>query len=113
MHEISLLESMLDLIENNARIEGYSRVKRVCVEVGELSCVEPDALRFAFDVVMQNSLVNGAKFDILSVNGRARCRSCSIIFDIDSLYHPCPNCQSFDLKVIQGMETRLKELDVE
>ncbi len=113
MHEISLLESILDVIEKNARSEGYSRVKRVCVEIGKLSCVEPDALRFAFDVVMQNSLVDGAKFDILSINGRARCSSCSNIIDIDSLYHPCPDCQSFDLKVIQGMETRLKELDVE
>ena len=113
MHEISLLESILDLIEENARNEGYSHVNRVCIEIGELSCVEPEALRFAFDVVMKNSLVEGAKLDILTIHGGAQCRVCAKTFDIDSLYDPCPGCQSFDLAVNRGMETRLKELDVE
>ncbi len=113
MHEVSLLESMLDLIEDNARDEAYSRVKRVCIEIGTLSCVEPDALRFAFNVVMQDTLAEDALLDILAIPGRAWCPLCRNTIAIDSLYDPCPNCQSFDLRVTQGMETRLKELEVE
>lgn len=113
MHEMSLLESMLDLIENNARDEDYSHVKRVCIEVGMLSCVEPDALRFAFDVVMQDTLADDALLDILAIPGQAWCPVCGKTIDIDSLYDPCPSCQSFDLSVTQGMDIRLKELEVE
>jgi len=113
MHEISLLKSMLDLIEANARHETYSRVKRVRIEIGKLSCVEPDALRFAFDVVMQNTLADNARLDILTIPGQAWCPICGITIESDSLYDPCSSCQSFDLRVTQGLETRLKELDVE
>jgi hydrogenase nickel incorporation protein HypA/HybF len=113
MHEVSLLESMLDLIEDNAQDKNYSRVKRVCIEIGTLSCVEPDALRFAFDVVMQNTLADDALLDILTMPGQAWCPICGKTIGIDSLYDPCPSCQSFDIRVTQGMEIRLKELDVE
>ncbi len=54
MHEISLLESVLDTLETQAEQQGFTQVKQVVLEIGALSCVEADALRFGFDAVMKN-----------------------------------------------------------
>ena len=43
MHELSLLEGVLSIIEDNADTQGYTSVKKVCLEIGALSCVEPEA----------------------------------------------------------------------
>ena len=44
MHEISLAGSVINLIEAAAAREGFSRVRQVRCEIGELACVEADAL---------------------------------------------------------------------
>ena len=61
MHEMSLCESMLQLMEEQAKSQSFSRVKSVWLEIGQLSGVEIDALRFGFEVVMRNSLAEGAE----------------------------------------------------
>lgn len=45
MHELSLVESVAELIEDTARGENFMRVKTVFMEIGRLSCLAPDALR--------------------------------------------------------------------
>jgi hydrogenase nickel incorporation protein HypA/HybF len=64
MHEISLCESILDIINERAAQDRFSKVKRVRLEVGPFSSVEPEALRFGFDVVMRGSVAEGAKLEI-------------------------------------------------
>jgi len=51
MHELALSQSIVDLVVECARKEGVHAVTRVVVEVGVAAGVEPDALRFCFDVV--------------------------------------------------------------
>ena len=46
MHELSLAESAVDLIEQAAVRDGFARVRTVFIEIGRLSCVDPEALRF-------------------------------------------------------------------
>ena len=59
MHEMSLCESILDILKAQAAKDSFTRVKRVAVDIGPLSCVEPEALKFGFDVVMRGSLAEG------------------------------------------------------
>ena len=48
MHEMSLAESVLQLVEETAIREKAQRVKLVVLEIGRLSSVEPEAMRFCF-----------------------------------------------------------------
>lgn len=59
MHEMSLAENVLQIIEDARRDQGFSRVKTVVLEIGRLAAVETEALRFCFDAVTQGSMAEG------------------------------------------------------
>ncbi|MEN9315786.1 MAG: hydrogenase maturation nickel metallochaperone HypA, partial [Pseudomonadota bacterium] len=63
MHELSLAENAIELIEMTARREGFTRVHRICIEIGVLSCVEPEALRFALEAAGTGTCAAGAEID--------------------------------------------------
>ncbi len=48
MHEFSLCEGIIEAITTQTRQQGFSRVRRVWLEIGALANVELDALRFRF-----------------------------------------------------------------
>ena len=77
MHEMALCESVLQIVASTARRNAALRVKVVRLEIGELSQVEPDALRFAFDVVTRRSIADGARLEIDAVPGTAWCMQCA------------------------------------
>ncbi len=113
MHEISLCEGVLQVLEDNARAKGYQRVLTVWMEIGEVSCVEIEALRFGFDVVMKGTLAEAAKLEIIRVPGEAWCMQCAGAVPIKQRYDECPQCGSYQLQVTAGEEMRVKELEVD
>jgi len=113
MHEMSLCESILEIIEQQAQQQQYQKVKTVWLEIGALSSVEPEAMRFCFDAVMQTPLVTGAKLEIVHIQGVARCLQCNKNVVIEQRYDACPRCGNFPLQINAGEEMRIKELEVE
>ena len=113
MHEISLLEDVLKILEDNAVKQGFQRVTHLWLEIGALSCVEPEALRFGFDMVMKRTLAENAKLDIIEIPGQALCPDCGKNVAVLSLHDPCPDCGIFGLQFIAGMDMRVKQLEVE
>ncbi|MDD3883351.1 MAG: hydrogenase maturation nickel metallochaperone HypA [Gallionella sp.] len=112
MHEMSLAESVLHIIEDAAREQGFSRVKRVTLEIGKLSCVEPEALRFCFDSVMQGTLVEQAELQIVEVAGQGKCEDCAAEFHPESRYDACPECGNYRIRITGGDAMRVYELEV-
>ena len=51
-------------------------MKTVFLEIGKLSNVEPDAMRFSFSVVTRGSLAENATLEIIEVVGQAWCLKC-------------------------------------
>ena len=112
MHEMSLCESVLQILEDSARAQGFSSVKRVWLEIGVLSCVEPEAMRFSFGVVTRGSLAEKARLEIERVPATARCLSCLQDVTIHQYGDLCPACGSSDLQISGGDQLRVKELEV-
>ncbi len=112
MHEMSLCESILDLLKDQAARDHFSRVKRVRVDVGALSCVEPEALKFGFDVVMKGSLAEGAALEISRPPAEALCLSCLETALVGERFGTCPHCGSEALHVTGGEELKIRELEV-
>lgn len=110
MHEISLLESVRDIIESQAQSHCFSRVTQITLEIGQLSCVEPDALRFGFSVVMQGTLAEDADLMITEKAGRGLCRQCGQQVVMQALYDPCCHCGSPLIDIVEGMEMKVKDL---
>jgi hydrogenase nickel incorporation protein HypA/HybF len=113
MHEMSLCESILQIIEENAVNQGYQRVTRVWLEIGALSGVEVEAMRFGFDAVTRGSLAEQATLEIIELPGQAWCMQCGKTVSVQQRFDPCPECGSFQLQVNGGEEMRIKELEVE
>lgn len=113
MHELSLCESILDTIITRTRQQGFSRVRRVWLEIGALANVELAALRFAFEVVRENTLAATAELEIITLPGRAWCLDCAQAVTVHALYDPCPLCGGYQWRLTGGHEMRIKELEVE
>jgi len=112
LHELSLCESLLEIVEEQARVHDYRRVKAVWLEVGRFAGVECDALRFSFDVVMRGSLAEGAELNIVDLPGRGWCFDCGEEVLLEDYFDVCPRCGG-TVQISGGQEFRVKELEVE
>jgi len=113
MHEMSLADGVLQVIEDNAKINGYSRVRKVWLEIGELAGVEVEAMRFCFDSVVKGTLADGARLEIIVTQGEGHCLGCGKTVPIQLRYDPCPLCGGYPVEPTGGLEMRVKELEVE
>ncbi len=113
MHEMSLCESILGIIEDEAQKQGFRKVIRVRLEIGALSGVEIEAMRFGFDVVTRGSRVEGAELEIIQLPGTAWCLPCACEVEVAQRYDACPKCGGYQLQVTGGEEMRIKDLEVE
>ncbi len=113
MHEMSLAEGILQVLEDSARRQSFERVKTVWLEIGALANVEVESLRFCFDAVVRDSIAAGARLEILERPGQAWCHPCGRAVTVRALYEPCPQCAGYQLQVTGGTEMRVKEVEVE
>jgi hydrogenase nickel incorporation protein HypA/HybF len=108
MHELAIAESIVAAVTE--KVAG-SPIRRVQVEVGKLSGVVPDALRFSFELACVGTELQDAELDIISAPGRGRCRSCAAEFDTNDFLALC-ECGSIDIEVLGGRELRIREVEV-
>jgi hydrogenase nickel incorporation protein HypA/HybF len=112
MHEMSLAEGVLQLIEASARQQEFSRVSAVWLEIGQLSGVEVEAMKFCFDAVTRGSVAQGARLEIIALPGTGWCMACAKTVAMAEVFGECPDCGGYQLQVTGGTEMRVKELEV-
>ncbi|GAB6080187.1 MAG: hydrogenase maturation nickel metallochaperone HypA [Hydrogenophilus thermoluteolus] len=113
MHEMALAESVVRLAEETATAEGARRIRSVIVEIGALSCVEPEALTFCFDAVSRGTLAEGAELRIERIDGAAYCWRCERTVPIAARTDPCPECGGYQLQPSAGTEMRVQAIEIE
>ncbi|MCL6415154.1 hydrogenase maturation nickel metallochaperone HypA [Aestuariirhabdus sp. Z084] len=113
MHEMSLAEGVIQILEEYAMNEGFSRVKTVWLEVGQLSNVEVDSFRFCFEVVCRGTLAENATLEVIETPGRGYCLDCCQSVEHSQRFDPCPQCNGYKVQATEGSEMRVKELEVE
>ena len=113
MHEKSISESIIGIIEEEARRQHYARVKKVRLEIGPLAGVETEALRFTFEVVTKGTLAEDAVLEIIPMEAQAWCLPCERVVPIRQRYDACPDCGGHQLQVMAGEELRIKDLEVD
>ncbi|MBK7768444.1 MAG: hydrogenase maturation nickel metallochaperone HypA [Sulfuritalea sp.] len=92
MHEMSLAEGVLQLIEDAARKQQFEKVTTVWLEIGQLSGVEVEAMSFCFDVVTRDSIADGARLEIISLPGTGWCMECAMTVPMAEGFGDCPQC---------------------
>jgi hydrogenase nickel incorporation protein HypA/HybF len=112
MHEISLMESVVGLIEDECRRQDFARVRTIRLRVGKLGHAEPDALRFCFKAVAEGTIAEGAQLEIHMVPGAGRCDQCDLTVPLDDRFTPCPICGS-PVRLTAGDDLKVAELEVD
>jgi hydrogenase nickel incorporation protein HypA/HybF len=113
MHELSFAEALIDLVEQESRKLAGVRVRTVRLEIGAIAAVEPEAMRFCFDVVARGTSADGAILDIITIPGRGRCLDCRREIKVFERPALCPECGAARVEVTSGDLMRLKELEVD
>ena len=109
---MSLAEGVLQLIEDAAREQEFAKVTTVWLEIGQLSGVEVEAMKFCFDAVTRDSIADGASLEIIALPGAGWCMECSLTVSMAEVFGECPHCGGHRLQVTGGTEMRVKELEV-
>ncbi|MEZ4267019.1 MAG: hydrogenase maturation nickel metallochaperone HypA [Myxococcota bacterium] len=78
MHELSIIQSLVDRVEQEVLKAGARSVKRLEVRVGELSGVEPELLSLAWEAFREAGVCAGASLSIEVVATRWSCPRCSL-----------------------------------
>jgi hydrogenase nickel incorporation protein HypA/HybF len=112
MHELALCQSVLNMLAEQARIHHFDRVTNVRLEVGALSCVSPEAIEFCFAAVTRGTLADGAGLELIRLPGEAWCLDCDATVAIGERHDACPRCGGYRLRLTQGDEMRIKDLEV-
>jgi hydrogenase nickel incorporation protein HypA/HybF len=110
MHELALAEGVIGVVERHAR---GRQVTRVELKVGHLRQVVPDALSFAFELVAQGTVADGAELEMEVVPAAGRCGGCGQRTPLPELPLVCRVCGSSDVEVTQGEELLVDSLEVE
>ena len=108
MHELGITQEIVALVEEHAR---GRKVARVVLEIGRLSAVLPDAVRFCFDLCVEGTVADSAELEIIETPGLARCRSCRSEIPLDRAFGRC-GCGCTDLEWLAGEELRVKKLEL-
>ena len=113
MHEITLCQNVIGQLEAAANREKFSTVKKIWLDIGALSHVTEEAMRFAFDIVTKDTLATNAILEIRKIPAQGHCERCHKISAMTQRYEPCSECGNFPLVVVSGEELRIKNIEVE
>lgn len=108
MHELGITQEIVAIAAEKA---GSAKVRRVVVEIGRLTAVLPDAVRFCFDLCAEGTPVAGAALDIIEIPARVRCKSCRAEQVLDRPFGICA-CGQTEFDWLSGEELRVTSVEV-
>ena len=113
MHEVSLIENVIALVEQERTRQVFARVTMIRLNVGALGCAEPEALRFCFDAVATGTIAQGARLEIDVIPGEGWCADCGSTVPLGERFGLCPLCAGSRVKMTGGDALRVAEMEVE
>lgn len=108
MHELGITRDIVAIVSEHAK---GSRVLRVALEIGKLSAVMPDSIRFCFDVCSKGTQLEGADLEIIETPACFVCQECSSKTKTNKFFIRC-DCGSTHLECIAGQELKIKEMEI-
>ena len=113
MHEFSIATSLLSIIDEEAVKFQGAQVKTVTLKVGTLSGIVPEALDFAFQVLSEGTVAEGARLMIERVPLRIECNACGTTSTPTDPFLICPHCGSGEVEIREGRELEIESMEIE
>jgi hydrogenase nickel incorporation protein HypA/HybF len=112
MHELSITQSMLDLVLEQAEKAGAKEVGRVNLVIGEMTGVVDRAVKFYFGFLSKGTMAEGATLSFKGVPTKVRCRDCANEFEPGEFDWTCPQCKGNNIEIIGGRELFVESIEV-
>lgn len=112
MHELSITQSILNIVNEHAQRAGAAKVTAIHLIVGELTGFVDDSLHFYFEMLSPGTLAEGAKLDIRRVPATVQCRACGFEFHLEGYQWICPRCQAVGGSVLRGREFQVDSIEI-
>jgi len=113
MHELSIAQSIIQIVENSLPNKNENKVNSVHLLIGKLSGIEIDALQFAYSVLKNNTFLNNSELKIEITNGQAKCLTCNTSFEMNKYGIPCPECGGYVIEILQGKEMKVLKINID
>ncbi len=120
MHELSMADAMVKTVIDVAEKNNATEVIEVTIEVGKLTMLNPEQLKFLLDVLVENTLLEDAEINIVEVPVEMECNLCNYTgsADMDGSDHyltivKCPECGERDVTITAGRECNVKTIKIE
>lgn len=113
MHEYSIVQALMEQIENIADENSAQKVTKVIIKVGIMSGVEPHLLEIAFDTFKERTICEDSVLEMNIQPLTLRCRGCEVESELKNVQYCCPECNSLDVEVVDGEEMYLMSLELQ
>lgn len=110
MHELSIATSIIKTAEKEVRENSGEKILEIYLEIGKLSGVELQSLRFIWELCANGTVLQDSKVIIIETEGRAKCAECDTEFRLERIFESCPKCNSPFKDIISGKELKIKKL---
>ena len=111
MHEYSIVQALLDRVREEVTARNARRARRLWVRIGELSGVEIDLLRTAYEMSRASTVCSDAPLIVSRLAARWTCPTCGA--DIPrGLRLACAICGS-PAQLVAGDEIMLDRIELE
>jgi len=107
MHELAIAEDILEIVRLEAEKNAVVSILEVELEIGILSGIDIEALKFALETIEKGSFVENAIFTIREITGIGMCKTCQEEFEMRDLLTVCPECKGQPDPIVHGKELKV------
>ncbi|MHA1301039.1 MAG: hydrogenase maturation nickel metallochaperone HypA [Candidatus Helarchaeota archaeon] len=125
MHEFATAQKIVRTVVSVAIQNNAKEISEILLELGELTFVNPEQLKFVFKIAADKTIAKNAKLNIVNKPGAIKCKDCGyeggLKYDEDRPeFHSmaalftldCPKCGSKNTEIIGGRELTIKNIKV-
>ena len=113
MHEISIIESILEVAEEKAREVNSPSIKVIKLRLGQFTAIAREALEFAFEVARMGTLAENARLEVEIVPMVFHCVVCDAETQpAGAMSFICQRC-GFPLKIVSGKDLQIEYIEID
>jgi hydrogenase nickel incorporation protein HypA/HybF len=119
VHEFSITNQIVQSVLTEAEKRGAKKVTEVHLAIGKLTFLGLEQVRFAYEVLTKDTIMEGSQLIIEEQEGIVKCGNCGYQGDFkyqdDPLYHvpvptlKCPKCNN-TVTITAGKECTIKNI---
>lgn len=112
MHEYSIVSSLVELCEKEAKKSNAKAVKNITIQVGRLCGIETHFMKSCFDFFKEDTICHDATLVMKIIDVKIHCEECNCDYIIEKNNFFCPICNSKETRMIEGQEMIVESIEI-